>query len=63
MKTGTPEQLQFHALGLRAVIGHFDGGRITTDGGELLLRKTDLRIRLLGAAIVLFLFWNGRPAF
>ena len=28
-----PEQLEFHALGRRGVVGRFDGGRITTDGG------------------------------
>jgi hypothetical protein len=43
----TPEQLEFHALGRRAVVGRFDGGRITSDGGGLLLRETDLRIGLL----------------
>ena len=43
----TAEQLQFHALGRREVIGRFDGGRITTDGGGLLLRETDRRIGLL----------------
>ena len=29
------------------MIGRFDGGRITTDGGGLLLRETDRRIGLL----------------
>lgn len=43
----TPEQLEFHALGRRAVTGRFDGGRITSDGGGLLLRETDLRLGLL----------------
>jgi hypothetical protein len=43
----TPEQLEFHALGRREIIGRFDGGRITSDGGGLLLRETDLRIGLL----------------
>jgi hypothetical protein len=48
MKTEcTPEQLEFHALGRREVVGRFDGGRITTDAGGLLLRETDLRIGLL----------------
>jgi hypothetical protein len=31
----------FHALGKREVIGSFDGGRITSDGGGLLLRETE----------------------
>jgi hypothetical protein len=43
----TPEQLEFHALGRREVIGRFDGGRITSDGGGLLLREADVRIGLL----------------
>ena len=43
----TPAQLQFHALGRRDVIGRFDGGRITSDGGGVLLRETDLRLGLM----------------
>lgn len=43
----TPEQLDFHALGRREVIGRFDGGRFTSDGGGLLLREVDRRIGLL----------------
>jgi len=43
----TPEQLEFHALGRREVIGRFDGGRITSDGGGLLLREVDRGIGLL----------------
>ena len=42
-----PAQLEFHGLGRREVIGRFDGGRITSDGGGLLLREVDLRIGLL----------------
>ena len=40
-------QLEFHALGSREVVGRFDGGRITSDGGGLLLREVDQRIGLL----------------
>ena len=48
MKTEcNPEQLEFHALGRREVIGRFDGGRITSDGGGLLLREVDQRLGLL----------------
>jgi len=48
MKTEcNPEQLEFHALGRREVIGRFDGGRITSDGGGLLLREVDKRLGLL----------------
>ena len=43
----TPTQLEFHALGRRNVVGRFDGGRITSDGGGLLLREVDQRIGLL----------------
>ena len=43
----TPTQLEFHALGRRDVVGRFDGGRITSDGGGLLLREVDKRIGLL----------------
>ena len=41
-----PEQLEFHALGRRSVVGRFDGGHISTDGGGWLLRESDLRIGL-----------------
>ena len=40
----TGEQLEFHALGRRSVTGRFDGGRISSDGGAVLLREADLRI-------------------
>ena len=43
----TPEQLDFHALGRREVLGRFDGGRLTSDGGGLLLREVDHRLGLL----------------
>ena len=40
-------QLEFHALGRREVVGRFDGGRITSDGGGLVLREVDARIGLI----------------
>ena len=40
-------QLEFHALGSREVVGRFDGGRITSDGGGVLLREVDARIGLM----------------
>jgi hypothetical protein len=40
-------QLEFHALDSRDVVGCFDGGRITTDGGGLLLREVDHRLGML----------------
>jgi hypothetical protein len=39
--------LDFHALGRREVVGRFDGGRLSSDGGGLLLREVDLRLGLL----------------
>ena len=39
-------QLEFHALSRREVVGRFDGGRITSDGGGLLLREVDQRLGL-----------------
>ena len=47
MKTQcTGEQLEFHALGRRSVTGRFDGGRISSDAGGVLLREVDKRTGL-----------------
>ena len=35
----TPPPLAFHAFGRRQVVGRFDAGRLTSDGGTLLLRE------------------------
>ena len=43
----TPPQLEFGFHGRRRVTACFDGGRLTTDAGGLLLRDTDARIGLL----------------
>ena len=43
-----PTQLEFHALGRRDVVGCFDGGRISSDAGGLILREVDQRLGLLG---------------
>ena len=37
----TSPQLEFEGLGKRQVVGKFDGGRMTSDAGALLLRKVD----------------------
>lgn len=37
---------EFHDLGKRKVVGGFDAGEISSDGGGLLLREIDLRIGL-----------------
>ncbi|MCH7993880.1 MAG: transposase, partial [Planctomycetes bacterium] len=31
----------FHPIGRREIVAKFDGGRITSDGGGLLLRETE----------------------
>jgi hypothetical protein len=42
MKTGcTAEQLEFHGLGRRVVVGEFNGGAISSDSGGLSLRESD----------------------
>ena len=43
----TPAQLCFEGLGRRVVSGRFDGGRLSPDGGGILLREVDLRLGLL----------------
>ncbi len=43
----TPGQLEFHAFGRREVVGRFDGGRLTSDGGGILLREVDRRLGLM----------------
>lgn len=41
MKTGCKEEIEFQGLGGRKVVGQFDGGRITTDAGALLLGEVE----------------------
>ena len=48
MKTEcTAQQLEFHGLGRRAVVGQFDGGKISSDSGGLLLREVEQRTHIL----------------
>ena len=42
------ESYEFHALGKREVVGHFDGGDITSDAGGLLLREAEKRTGIIG---------------
>jgi hypothetical protein len=42
-----PESFNFQPLGRRQVIGRFDGGEITSDGGALLLRELEQATGLL----------------
>ena len=43
----TTEQMEFHHLGRRAVIGRFDGGKISSDAGGVLLREVEKRTQIL----------------
>ena len=48
MKTEcTAGQLEFHGLGRREVVGRFDGGKISSDSGGLLLREVEQRTHIL----------------
>lgn len=40
-------EINFHNLGGRKVVGGFDGGKITSDGGGLLLREVESRLGIL----------------
>jgi hypothetical protein len=40
-------QLEFHGLGRREVIGKFNGGEISSDGGGVLLREVEQRTQIL----------------
>jgi len=42
----TPDQLEFQSFGRRQVTGRFDGGRLTSDAGGLLLREVAQRLNL-----------------
>ena len=41
------EQMEFQHLGRRGVIGRFDGGKISSDAGGLLLREVESRFDIL----------------
>ncbi|HKJ08769.1 MAG TPA: transposase [Gammaproteobacteria bacterium] len=42
-----PKQLELHRLGSRQVVSRFDGGRISSDGGGVLLRELEQRTHIL----------------
>ena len=44
------ETLDFGRLGRRVVEGRFDGGRMTSDGGVMLLGQVDRKLGLMDAA-------------
>ena len=48
----------FEAFGTREIVGRFDGGTISSDGGAFLLRQTDRRLNLLPRLAKCFL--DGR---
>ena len=41
-----PKQYTFSGVGRRAVVAGFDGGRVSSDGGALLLKQTDEAVGL-----------------
>jgi hypothetical protein len=48
MKTEcNPKQLEFHDLGRRKIVANFDGGKISSDGGCLLLREVEKKAGIL----------------
>jgi hypothetical protein len=47
-------EFEFEGHFSRSVVARFDGGRMTSDGGALLLRRTDRRLNLLARAAACF---------
>ena len=63
MKTQcTGEQLEFHALGRRLVTGRFDGGRISSDAGGVLLREVDKRTGVTARMSRCFVDYRNRAS-
>jgi len=54
----TPQQLEFQAIARRSVKADFDGGHVTSDGGGLLLRETDLRFDICAQFAKCFTDWR-----
>lgn len=54
------QQLEFHGLERRRVVGAFDRGAISSDGGALLLREVEARTRIM--ARLARQFQDGRDA-
>ena len=55
----TSSQLEFGFHGRRRVTARFDGGRLTSDGGGLLLRETDSRPGLMSRVASCFRDWRS----
>ena len=58
----TGEQLEFHALGRRLVTGRFDGGRISSDAGGVLLREVDKRTGVTARMSRCFVDYRNRAS-
>ena len=50
----TTKQLSFEGIGQRSVVGAFDGGRLTSDSGVLLLREADRLFDVTGRLAACF---------
>jgi hypothetical protein len=55
-----PEQLEFSCVERRRVVAAFDGGQVCSDGGALLLKRTDEAIGLIDR--LAGCFGDGRQA-
>jgi hypothetical protein len=49
MTERNPETISFSSLGRKRILADFNGGKITSDTGALLLRQVDKRIGLIDA--------------
>jgi len=57
-----PKTIEFHPLGSREVVGHFDGGEITSDAGGLLLREVEQRTGILKKFAACFMDYRNPAA-
>src|SRR6266513_5935300 len=57
-----PKAIEFHALGSREVVSHFDGGDITSDGGGLILREVEQRTGILKKFAACFVDYRNPEA-
>src|SRR5437764_11075260 len=57
-----PKAVEFHALGSREVLAHFDGGDITSDAGGLMLREVEQRTGILKKFADCFVDYRNREA-
>ena len=54
MPNRTAQRIEFGRVGRRVIEANFDGGDLSTDGGLMLLRRTDERIGLTRAVAAVF---------